>query len=77
MPTRTISITEEAYQRLKMQKEHNESFTDVINRVTGKKDIMRFAGILSGEDGNKLEKIINERRRASREHSRKVREMMK
>ena len=77
MPTRTISITEEAYQRLKMKKEQNESFTDVINRIAGKRDIMEFAGILSEEEGNKLEAYIKERRKASREHSNKIREMMK
>ena len=77
MPTRTISITEEAYQRLKMKKEQNESFTDVINRIAGKRDIMEFAGILSEEEGDKLEAYIKERRKASREHSNKIREMMK
>ena len=76
MPTRTISITEEAYQRLKIQKEPNESFTDVINRVTGKKDIMQFAGILSNEEGDELERIIKERRTSRRERSKKIREMM-
>lgn len=77
MPTRTISITEEAYERLKAKKEKNESFTDVINRVTGKRDIMEFAGILSDEEGEKLEAYVKERRRASRERSNRLREMMK
>ena len=77
MATKTISITEEAYERLKMQKAPKESFTDVINRVTGKKDIMQFAGILSNEEGGKLEQYIKDRRKASREHSNKIREMLK
>ncbi len=77
MATKTISITEEAYERLKMMKEKKESFTDVINRMTGKRSIMEFAGILSEEEGEKLEKYIKERRKASREHSTKIREMMK
>jgi len=77
MPTRTISITEEAYERLKSKKEKNESFTDVINRVTGKISIMELAGILSREEGEKLEKYIKERRKASREHSDKIRESLK
>ena len=54
MATKTISITEEAYERLKTRKEKNESFTDVINRVTGKRSIMELAGILSKEEGEKL-----------------------
>ena len=58
-------------------KEKNESFTDVINRVTGKSSIMEFAGILSEEEGEKLEVYIKERRKASRERSNKIREMLK
>ena len=77
MPTRTISITEEAYERLKAKKEKNESFTDVINRVTGRRSIMELAGILSKEEGEKLEKYIKERRKASREHSNRIRESLK
>mgnify|MGYP001607995511 CR=1 FL=1 len=44
MPTRTITITDEAYERLKAKKEALESFTDVILRITEKGDIMEFAG---------------------------------
>jgi len=77
MGTKTISITEEAYERLKMRKEKNESFTDVINRVTGKRDIMEFAGILSKEEGEKLRRYIKARRNASREYSNRIRESLK
>ena len=77
MPTRTISITEEAYERLRTQKAPKESFTDVINRITGKRSIMEFAGILGEEEGEKLERYIKERRKTSREHSNRIREMMK
>ncbi|AIF82351.1 hypothetical protein NTE_00269 [Candidatus Nitrososphaera evergladensis SR1] len=37
MPTRTLSITEEAYMALKASKKEGESFTDVILRLTGNK----------------------------------------
>lgn len=37
MPTRTLSITEEAYRALKASKKEGESFTDVILRLTGNK----------------------------------------
>lgn len=77
MPTRTISITEEAYDRLKVRKEKNESFSDVINKITGKKSIMELAGILSKEQAEKLEKHIRDRRKASREHTDKIRESLK
>jgi len=77
MPTRTISITEEAYERLKTRKEKNESFTDVINRITGKVSIMELAGILSNEEADKLENHIKERRKASREYADNIRESLK
>ena len=77
MPTRTISITEEAYERLKIRKEKIESFTDVINRMTGKRSIMELAGILSKEEGEKLERYIKDRRKASREYSDRIRESLK
>jgi predicted CopG family antitoxin len=37
MPTRTLSITDEAYKALKASKKEGESFTDVILRLTGNK----------------------------------------
>lgn len=77
MATKTISITEEAYERLKMMKEQKESFTDVINRLTGKRSIMELAGILSKEQAEKLEKHIRERRKASREHTYNIRESLR
>ncbi len=33
MATKTITITEEAYGKLKMRKKGNDSFGDVINRI--------------------------------------------
>ncbi|MBI2971284.1 MAG: antitoxin VapB family protein [Candidatus Aenigmarchaeota archaeon] len=35
----SISITEESYERLAAKKKGGESFSDVINRITGKRDI--------------------------------------
>ena len=54
MATKTISITEEAYERLKTRKAKNESFTDVINRVTGKRSLLELAGILSDEEADEF-----------------------
>jgi predicted CopG family antitoxin len=41
MPTRTLSITEEAYRALKASKKEGESFTDVILRLTGSRGSAR------------------------------------
>ena len=59
MSPKTISIDEEAYKRLKNSKIGNESFSDVVKRITNpvkRKDIMEFAGIwdLSDEEYDKM-----------------------
>ncbi len=47
---RKITITEEAYERLRRLKGKDDSFSKVIVRVSeGKTDLRRFLGILSGE----------------------------
>lgn len=51
MGTKTISIKEEAYERLKAHKRGDESFSDVVNRLTrGDKDPMKAAGLWEGTD---------------------------
>lgn len=62
MPTRTISITEDAYTNLFSRKEARESFSDVINRITGGASLLDIAGILTHEEAGELRKTIKERR---------------
>lgn len=50
MGTKSITITEEAYERLKAHKRPDESFTDVINRLAGSEDdLLKGFGLLAGE----------------------------
>lgn len=67
MATKTISIKEEAYNRLKTIKEKKESFSDVILRITSlkKPKISDFYGIFSKKEGNEL---INNIKKAREEH---------
>ena len=77
MATKTISITQEAYDRLKISKFETESFTDVINRITNKRSIMELAGILTKAEGSRLEKNIKGRRLISRNRLSKISEKLK
>jgi predicted CopG family antitoxin len=64
--TRTISVSEEAYERLRSAKMGNESFTDVIFRLTGHRSLLEFVGLLSREEGEDVEKAIAAIRERSR-----------
>ena len=66
MATKTLTITEESYERLASKKKDNESFSDVINRITNKKSIMEFCGILSNERAESLRKSIEESRASTK-----------
>jgi len=48
---KTITVTKDAYDKLKKMKLDNESFSDVINRIgSPKKDIKSLIGIMKGMD---------------------------
>lgn len=72
MATKTISITEEAYARLFNRKGNNESFSEVINRITNKVNLLEFAGILNEKEGKKLEENIRKSRLLSRRRLSKI-----
>ncbi len=48
MASKNITVTEDAYERLKAMKRENESFSDVITRLTETADPMAFAGSAPG-----------------------------
>jgi len=51
MATTSVTITEEAYERLKAQKREGESFTDTILRLTESKDPMSGFGAMADVEG--------------------------
>lgn len=62
MTTKTITITEDAYEALRGLKDTRESFSETILRVAKKKPLDEFFGVLSKESGAKLERAILELR---------------
>jgi predicted CopG family antitoxin len=46
--TKNITITEDAYDRLKALKREDESFSDLVVRLTERTDRMAFAGSCPG-----------------------------
>lgn len=52
MGTKSLTITEEAYERLKEHKREGESFTETILRLTGReRDVMKGFGTMADVDG--------------------------
>lgn len=79
MATKNISITEEAYRRLASLKHEHESFSVVINRLTGKHSLAKLFGVLSRDEASHLDENLarsrKERARADRDRKRKLEEV--
>ena len=77
MATKSITITSEAYEKLVSFKESNESFSDVVNKLTKRKSIMKLAGLLSKEEVKNLKKHIYETRKQADIHMNEVAKKLK
>ena len=72
MPTRTISLDEEAYERLRAHKREGESFSDVVKRLAGERSLSEVAGILTDEEADALEDAVAAGRARSVERADRV-----
>ena len=66
MTTKSITITSEAYEKLSAFKEHKDSFSDVINKITKKSSILELVGLLSKKEAEKLRESIKDTRERTR-----------
>ena len=67
MGSKNISISDEAYLRLSELKLKNESFTELIYRLTNETNVLDLRGIISEDEGKNLEKNIGVSRKLSKE----------
>ncbi len=67
MATKTLTITEDAYERLAKVKSKNESFSEVIVKHFPKHSLLEIAGILSHQEAEKIREHIAESRKRSRQ----------
>ncbi len=66
MAVKTITVTTDAYDALKELKGEHESFSETILRVAKKKSLWDFVGVLTREEGERLEKAVKDARREHR-----------
>ncbi len=66
MGTKNISISDEAYSRLAALKGQKESFTDVVNRLTGKRSVLDLAGSLTVSEAGEMRLRVKDLRLRSR-----------
>ena len=69
MATKTISLDEEAYERLRARKKAGESFSETVKRLAGERSWNEVTDILSEDEAADLETAIEEGRTKSRERS--------
>jgi len=60
--SKSIRLSEEAYERLAAHKDEDETFSEVVLRLAGERSLLELAGILSDAEADGLENAIDERR---------------
>ncbi len=63
---KTLTVSEDAYERLASKKDPGESFSDVIKKLTGKSSLLDLVGVLSDSEAENIRKDIKKRREEMR-----------
>ena len=62
MGTKTISLSDDAYERLSAAKRDGESFSDVVRRLAPGIQLTDYVGALDEATGDELEQTVADRR---------------
>lgn len=72
--SRTVNLSQEAYDLLASLKQDRESFSDVVKRLAGERSLLEIVGVLDEQQAEKLhERIEAGRDRARRRRARQLR----
>ena len=72
MSTKTITITDEAYNRLKSTKSEDESFTETIIRLTNNDPLSALVGLLTKKEADEMRELIKSSRETTEERIKKT-----
>lgn len=64
--SKSIRLSDEAYDRLKAHKKEDETFSEVVLRLSGERSLLELAGIFDDEETAAIEEAIAERRKRRR-----------
>jgi predicted CopG family antitoxin len=74
--SKSIRLSEEAYERLAAHKRDDETFSEVVLRLAGERSLLELAGTLSDEEAEAMREAIDERRAARTERLEEVADRM-
>ncbi|MGB9986020.1 antitoxin VapB family protein [Salarchaeum japonicum] len=60
--SKSIRLSEDAYERLAAHKRDDETFLEVVLRLAGERSLLDIAGVLSDEESTVLRQVVEERR---------------
>ena len=60
--SKSIRLSEDAYERLAAHKREDETFSDVVLRLAGERSLLDLAGVLSDAEADALRDAVDERR---------------
>ena len=74
--SKSIRLSEEAYERLEVHKHEDETFSDVVLRLAGERSLLELAGILTDEEADAMADAIADRRNRRRRSLERIAERM-